>query len=299
MLSDGANTRGTPGARAEEKIVREGLQAKEPASPSAPVVDAPTRATESRDKIPAIAAYFSVRDTYRKAVANFEPQVLLRALDAIEKVKHTSRLQQLAEDVIEIYEGQKPGDRFEVAERLLTMCCDPWWQEGRRRYILQQMLEDLSKRHELDKIPPRLLPTLATTCWFSPTASLNEPVLTILTTIFLHRLGGARTANFGNGVGLPKSRIMWILFQLISRLLIHDMQPQVLPLFKTLLEEKHIPPTALQGVDLTSGDFNQIVLMTIVRSCVQYGWHTRAARLVIETMSTRSNITPPLADLME
>ena len=86
MLSDGPRKKDVPSTRRKGDDPRGTARAELPASLSASDPDPPARKTENRDKVPAIAAYFSVRETYRKATANLPPEVLLDALDAIKDV---------------------------------------------------------------------------------------------------------------------------------------------------------------------------------------------------------------------
>lgn len=99
-----------------------------------------------------------------------------------------------------------------------------------------------------------------------------------------------------SGIAVP--RILWPLYRVAVRLaLLGDMKAT--DLVAALVDRQLIDSRAIQDTDLTSTDLVYVVLSVLLRSCLKYGWFTRATTLLMAVVSTAKSISPPLALLVE
>ncbi|OJT12797.1 hypothetical protein TRAPUB_10632 [Trametes pubescens] len=99
-----------------------------------------------------------------------------------------------------------------------------------------------------------------------------------------------------SGIAVP--RILWPLYRVAVRLaLLGDMRAT--DLVAALVDRQLIDSQAIQDTDLTSTDLVYVVLSVLLRSCLKYGWFTRATTLLMTVVSTAKSISPPLALLVE
>ncbi|OBZ68851.1 hypothetical protein A0H81_11065 [Grifola frondosa] len=90
---------------------------------------------------------------------------------------------------------------------------------------------------------------------------------------------------------------LWPLFVIVRRLALLGRQQVASDTFSALVKRKYIHPEAIRRTDLKSRDFSYIVLSTLVRTCMLWGWFQRASFLLIPALAAAKDISRPFGEL--
>ncbi|KAI0061635.1 hypothetical protein BV25DRAFT_1826340 [Artomyces pyxidatus] len=197
---------------------------------------------------------------------------------------HATVLDNLARNVLDFVE--KPL-RSELAGALLT----------NDNFYLQQVTTSIALLFNVSPNPERyLLAARAVhTVLDDPFGSRNQPVLYSLTTLLL-RLSDDHK-NTSRHLQLPHP-LVWSAFRLIMCLSRDSAtMPSALSLFQRFIDTQHIPPEAIQNVDLSSKNFPLIVATSLVRSCLFWNWRGRATSMLSTYLQDPSTPAAPIAQL--
>ena len=183
---------------------------------------------------------------------------------------------------LKTYEGQRPQDRDDIAQHILSLT--------RHRGVLQvttvrSLLADLRERKRLSKVPIGFLAAALNSTLDQATIDGNANEISIYTTlspIFLSSLSSRRPVIYKEpSHRLSHMQTLWILFKIIRRLIHLEQYKAVMPIFDELVKSGAIPAKAMHG--LPSSGFTHIILTVLLRCCIDWGWRTRAAYILLET----------------
>ncbi|KAI8978846.1 hypothetical protein BD414DRAFT_466024 [Trametes punicea] len=99
------------------------------------------------------------------------------------------------------------------------------------------------------------------------------------------------------GVAVP--RVLWPLYQIALRLALIGLRPEASELLAKLVDRQCIDPQAINATDLSSTNFVYVMLSVFVRTCLKYGWFSRATKLLLTAAPREEKISRPFAQLIE
>ncbi|KAI0820423.1 hypothetical protein BC628DRAFT_857212 [Trametes gibbosa] len=99
------------------------------------------------------------------------------------------------------------------------------------------------------------------------------------------------------GIAVP--RALWPLYRITLRLATLGEKTKSSDLLAVLVNRQLVDSQAIEETDLASKDLVYVVLSVLARSCLKYGWFSRATALITSVVSRTSNISPPLVQLVE
>lgn len=76
------------------------------------------------------------------------------------------------------------------------------------------------------------------------------------------------------------SRAVWMLFQIMLRLVQSRQYQVVLNTLRILVDNEVIPEAALEGMDVSDRAFSSIILVILVRASLHWRWRNKAAELL-------------------
>ncbi|RPD62813.1 hypothetical protein L227DRAFT_599572 [Lentinus tigrinus ALCF2SS1-6] len=101
------------------------------------------------------------------------------------------------------------------------------------------------------------------------------------------------------GPGHMVPLVTWPLLRVLVSLAQRGEQETASALMRLLIEKQCIHPMAIEKTDLGANDYVYVVLSVLVRTCLQYGWFSRASSLLIPIVSARRKFSRPLALLVQ
>ena len=93
--------------------------------------------------------------------------------------------------------------------------------------------------------------------------------------------------------------LTWPLFRVLLGLAKRGEQAHASALMRQLIECRSIDAGAIEKTDLAANDYVYVVLSVLVRTCLKYGWFSRASSLLIPVVSARKRFSRPLALLVQ
>lgn len=230
--------------------------------------------TSEKKRFAPVWTYFKLRRAAKHLIIH-QPTVFFHKVISVgRKDKVLDVFHCLAKDLPTIYQGVTYQDRLEVLSRLLTAVSAEKLVSKDRLLFLIQSLHD---SNELRFMARRAIGFAARFVVVSESDETLDPQLIALLTPHLLDYALHPDAD-------EKSHVLQVdaahqispLYAFVHRLTTLGLVDQALALFQTLVQDKLITDTDMQGVDLGSDDFKAIVLSTIVRSCIRRGWLARA-----------------------
>lgn len=190
-----------------------------------------------------------------------------------------------------------PQDRDDVALQILGLAQN---REVFEVKTLRALLADLQGRRSLTKVPLGLLSFALASTFEQATADGSADEVFIYTTlapIFLHSLSSRRpTIHKDASHKLSHMQTLWVLFKIIRRLIHLEQYKSVMPIFDELVKSGAISPKAMEG--LPSSGFAHIVLTVLLRCCIDFGWRSRAAWILLETPRWDQAISPAFNEVV-
>ncbi|RDX50237.1 hypothetical protein OH76DRAFT_464466 [Lentinus brumalis] len=259
---------------------------------------------DTEDKGKHVAAYLAARETSgQEALTQFSSSAFRDIVfDAVE-TERKDVLDLLVEDAA--YVLRKRANRFRYPAVFLLE------ELGPRRHLKKRhtltLMRALREHSRLKQI--RLKPAIEIAISILKSIDAKEPVdgelLEILHEWFLQLLQLQRDADKPDpfkleeaGPGHQVPRIMWPLFRILLALAQRGEQEQASALMRKLIEHQAIHSYAIEKTDLGANDNVYVVLSVLVRTCLQYGWFSRATSLLVPVISARQKFTRPMALLI-
>ncbi|EKM51965.1 uncharacterized protein PHACADRAFT_262397, partial [Phanerochaete carnosa HHB-10118-sp] len=150
---------------------------------------------------------------------------------------------------------------------------------------IQAVLTDLQERDTLSKMPTGVLAIALASTLEQATVDGNADevsIYTMISPVLLSSLASRRPAIYKDpSHKISHMQTLWALFKIIRRLIHLEQYKAVMPIFDELVKSGAIPAKAMVG--LPSSGFAHIVLTVLLRCCIDFGWRSRAAYILLET----------------
>lgn len=192
------------------------------------------------------------------------------------------RFRQAVQDIIQCYEGSFPFDRDAVMHHLLSL------SEARHLFdlaTLHSVLADMQTRKTLSKTPSALLRSAAHTtlalATTDPDTTHEIPIYSMIHPELMTALSTRSVPSRNMSLHATPMQLQWTLFTIISRLAQQEQFDTIMPIIDSLVNSGRIPESALQN--LPASGFAQIVFTILIRCCLNLGWRSRAAYLLLRT----------------
>ncbi|KAI9057472.1 hypothetical protein FKP32DRAFT_1660972 [Trametes sanguinea] len=304
---------GVAGAEAEQQDSPEPLT-EPPATESPTSTTSETESTKehppARDPLPddPIEAYLIVRSRGEPALIAYGSERYIKAIWRAVHEKRSDVLFSLVEDAIHITDVRDGKTRGRIVIEVLfqTLSVTPTL---RMEHVLS-LLRCLQRNGQARYLRTSIRTTLA--WWLSrlPPDERDGEILDILVPLLLEKMGpltntsvikapwaSSSLESTDEGTGVP--RVLWPLFQIAVRLVLLGRRTQASELLAHLVNRQCIHPEAITATDLSSLDLLYVVLSVSVRTCMRFGWFTRASSLLNSAVHHQEKISPPMGQLIE
>ncbi|KIP09714.1 hypothetical protein PHLGIDRAFT_308770 [Phlebiopsis gigantea 11061_1 CR5-6] len=222
---------------------------------------------------------------------------LERELTLLSDQHQTRRIRQTVRDIIQCYEGSFPFDRDAVLHHLLGL------SETRNLFdlaTLHSVLADMQTRGTLSKTPSALLRSAAHATLAQATTDPNiTHEISIYSMIYPELMTALTTRSVPSrnmSLHATPVQLQWTLFKIIARLAQQEQFDTIMPMIDSLVHSGSIPESALQN--LPASGFAQIVFTILMRCCLNWGWRSRAAYLLLRTPDWDQAKSPAFNDIV-
>ncbi|KAL7280200.1 hypothetical protein ACG7TL_006619 [Trametes sanguinea] len=263
-----------------------------------------------RDPLPEdpIQAYLLTRSRGEEALCRFSSDDYIKAIWRSVHTQQADVLLSLVEDAIRITDVRNSKVRGRIVIEVLFQTLSVS-RTLRIEHVLS-LLRCLKRNNQARFLMTSTRTTLA--WWLSkqPMDERDGEALEILMPLLVEKLGALANTDLiksdwashslestDDGVAVP--RILWPLFQLAMRLVLLDRRTQASELLTHLVNRQCIDPDAIAATDLSSLDLLYVVLSVTVRTCMKFGWFTRASALLNMAVPRQEKISRPLGLLIE
>ncbi|GJE88375.1 hypothetical protein PsYK624_044580 [Phanerochaete sordida] len=149
---------------------------------------------------------------------------------------------------------------------------------------ISSLVRDLQARNRLKKIPAGLMASALVSVLKQPTPNGSADELVVykaLSSVLLLSLSSRRPAVAAHSSHKTSHmQTLWVVFKVVRRLIQLGEFKTVMPIFDELVKSGAIPSEAL--ANLPSSGFAHIILTALLRCCVDFGWTSRAAQILLE-----------------
>ena len=253
--------------------------------------------TEKVDSVPASMTYLSFRTMARASrppagtyfrSGNPDPTSLKhmrsgdveKELTLLANQQDARRFRMAVRDIIRHYEGPFPFDRDAVMHHLLGLLAT------RNLFdlaTLHSILADMHGRKTLSKTPSALLLSAAHTTLAQakarPDTAFEIPIYSMIYPELITALTTCPVPSRNMSLRVSPMQLQWTLFKIIARLAQQEEFDVIMPILDALVHNGKIPDSAMQ--ELPSSGFAQIVFTILLRCCLDWGWRSRAAHLLL------------------
>lgn len=211
----------------------------------------------------------------------------------IAQKKDLQLIEAMAEDIVKHYTGQHPSDRGEVVQYIVSLTKDGITF---RLATLRNLLADLKLRKILSTTPTDILVSSvnATIAQAGSPRDLTHEI-SIYSMIYPPLIDAlssfSPTVQRDSALRPSRMQIIWVFFKMISRLIHESRYDTVMPIFDSLVRSGAIPESAMQDVPSTTS-FALIVHTILIRCCLNWGWRSRAASLLLRTPEWDQAVSP-------
>ncbi|KAH9851592.1 hypothetical protein C2E23DRAFT_758285 [Lenzites betulinus] len=173
------------------------------------------------------------------------------------------------------------------------------------------LLRCLERNEQLRFLRTVIRVTMARTLMQYPPDELDREVLDLLVPLLqekMEALGnpklvtekwGSRESLESTDKGIAVPRALWPLYRITLRLAVLGEKTKSSDLLAALVNQQLVDSQAIEETDLTSKDLVYVVLSVLARSCLKYGWFSRATTLITSVVDKARIISPPFTSLVE
>lgn len=199
----------------------------------------------------------------------------------------------IATDVVEAFQGSE-HERAQIIFSLVALTAERPLLSDDRLHMLLTLLESLSPTTEFsNQTVIRLVKSALTRLTDDPAADRSVAILLKLLKKYLRIF-----APTGAGVVTYRPPdIVQLSYNLVQKLLHIQRDQQALDVFQILVDSNNIPPEAISEASSTSTDISFIILSTLVRSCLHWGWRRGAVELCKAMLRAEMVPNPLVIDL--
>ncbi|KAI0357373.1 hypothetical protein OH77DRAFT_1450740 [Trametes cingulata] len=256
-----------------------------------------------------LGTYLKVRNGGVEALTTYSSEFITSAIWYCVNRNLREYIPTFVQDIIVIMDQRKNKTRGRVLMEVL-------FSTVRARPMLTKkdiwdLLQCMKRNDQLHFMRTSIRTLVASTIVKLPPDELDKELLDIMLPLLLekmHKLGdntlvmqkwASRDVLESTDSGIALPRILWPLFRINVRLATLDDKVKASELMATLADRQFIEPAAIHETDLSSTDFVYVVLSVLVRTCMKYGWFSRATTLMFSVVPSREEISVPLARLIE
>jgi hypothetical protein len=245
-----------------------------------------------------IDTYENLRSRDVVLVNDLPPGTFLRVARDASLAGRSDVMDHLATDLVENYQCNQ-GQRLHIAASLVVRAMQ---QPSLLSYTrLHSILLILQSHGSLANIPDstvvRLTKLIIThLSGDSIPNSISDSSVSILLTLLDRSLSlSPAMARGAAAVTYRPPPVVKLSYFLIRKLLHLRRDQQALGVFQVLVQRNNIPPEAIRETNSTSKDSSFIILSTLVRSCLHWGWRRSAVELCKAVL--RAKMTPSESDI--
>ncbi|KAI0269872.1 hypothetical protein BC834DRAFT_574954 [Gloeopeniophorella convolvens] len=201
-----------------------------------------------------------------------------------QKARHTLVLDNLARNIL----GSPEPQRARLATTLFSiphLGLSPSLTTSLSHCIIPSHLSSLS----LD-----VSTNIALAITDKPLSSDTELLLPRLTAHITRRLKPLRKIARGRPATSEHAALIWSLFRLVINLSRNSLRGLAMDLLQVLIETSYVPPEAIRRADHSAQDFQLIITLTLVRSCLFWDWNSKALALLRDYLSGSSSAADPI-----
>ena len=224
-----------------------------------------------------IEAYTTHRNRKDALVSDLPTTTIIWAAQAASDAGLQDVMDNLATDVVEKYQGSE-AERLKIATSLVLLNAESPLLSYTRLHSILLILESSGSLPQL----PNTTATQLTKFLIGnlPDDPLSVSSLSVLLTLLDKSLRPSASLAKGAAVVIYRPpEVVQLAYFLIQKLLRFKRDQQALDVFQLLVKRNNIPPEAVrQNKDASPGS-TFIMLSTLVRSCLHWGWRRSAVEL--------------------
>ncbi|KAI0366631.1 hypothetical protein BV20DRAFT_1115214 [Pilatotrama ljubarskyi] len=278
---------------------------------SLPSTSSPAELAEFREKVrkDPLGTYLAVRKGGVEALTTYSSEFITSAIWYCVNRNLREHIPTFVEDIIVIMDQRTNKTRGRLLMEAL-------FSTVRARMMLTKkniwdLLQCMKRNDQLQFMRTSIRTLVAGSIVKLPPDEMDRELLDMMLPLLLekmHKLGDSTLVmqnwaskdvleSTDGGVALP--RIVWPLFRINVRLATLGEKSKASELMATLADRQFIDTQAINETDLSAKDFVYVILSVLVRTCIRYGWFSRATTLLFSVVTTRQEISVPLARLIE
>ncbi|KDQ62551.1 hypothetical protein JAAARDRAFT_463632 [Jaapia argillacea MUCL 33604] len=235
-------------------------------------------------KADVVYTYTSIREHDRSLVATMDSSAILEVAFKASRAKLLSVLDDLAADIVDIFEGS-PEEKCFLINEFLTIANHRSLLSDRRVIFLHDTVTSIGS---ISTLSPDALTRIADAVLSNP-PSLDSPeafssihdLSTLLTKFLRSPPPGAASDT------MP--RIIFQLFCFIQLYTRAGRNEEALHIFQVLVDTNNVSSDALDSPNLVSDRFGAIILSALIKSCLQWQWYSRAYRFLNDALNTEES----------
>jgi hypothetical protein len=222
---------------------------------------------------------------------------IIRVAKDAANTRRSDVMDHIARDVVENFQGSEQL-RSQIVSSLVTFAAKKYLLPYTRILSLLQVLEASGCLTDLPELTAMELANIIFTNFSSlPTSDSTLSVLLALLDKSL-RLSTSAAKGAAKGaatINYQPPLIVEFSYYLIQKLLRIRRDHQALEFFQVLAKYNNIPPEAVSEINDGSTDSSFIILSTLVRSSLHWGWRRAAVQLCKNML--RANTSPSVSDI--
>ena len=233
--------------------------------------------------------YLSIRSSQRNTLRFLRPRTFLSVAHSAANAKLFGVVDSVCDDAIYVHrvlheQGKAGSAAFaRLFHDLLKLSQT---HDAPRNDRVVRLYETLLVHFPEERLPQDSVLRVGDAALALPLRCVGLQVLYHVATSILSQFHDVETSSqcggdvTGRDVANQKGRNIWLLFQLLQRIMSLGEKQLALDLFKAMLDRGCISSTSMHETDQNLVNFYIIVLSALVRSCLALDWHIRASNLL-------------------
>lgn len=252
-------------------------EASQPGGTTSDFSDTPSGQTENiEDEASTVPEHVVARVSEVLSNTSASIEDLLWSVPVFAELRDVDAMDKVVERLLDRPNGEPPSPA--LLEQILAALTETGFAH---RVAINRVLKAIQSTHSIDEVPIVYLAKMTDDFVFRTfKASLDRPALTMVAPVLIDYL--LRVHRDPRLVQPPYTQpyILWIVFKMMLRLVQCKQNQLVLAILRQLVQAKVIPSNMVAGIDMTGGNFGNIILTVILRCCATWGWPNRAVHLL-------------------
>lgn len=270
-----------------------GLMAR-PVGKSAPVEVAKYSVATMSD----IRTYEVLRKRDVTMVQGLSVEAFTRLARYAAKARLSTVMGHIATDVVENFGGTK-CDRSHIAASVIDLAVGTTLLSNKRLHSLLLILESDNSLWRISQSSVVVLvQTVTSRLSIDPSSNASISILLKLLADHLHPLAPVGAAAISH----RPPKIVEMTYDLVRNLLRLRRDQQAFDILQVLVDTRNIPPEAIRAMNNTSTSPNYIIMSTLVKSCLHWGWRRMAVdfcrKLLYTNVSGSAQVVNLTTDLL-